>query len=97
MRYSSFTASNVRVHALASGSSGNAFLVQAGRTHVLIDAGLPVRTLSALLARRGVHANGLDAILLTHEHSDHSCGAGPLARRMGAPVVANAATLDAYS
>ncbi|HZT41807.1 MAG TPA: MBL fold metallo-hydrolase [Chthonomonadaceae bacterium] len=87
----------MRVHALASGSSGNAVLVQAGKTHLLIDAGLPLRTLSPLLARRGVHANGLDAILLTHEHSDHSCGAGPMARRMGAPVVANAATLDAYA
>ena len=97
MHSTKFTASNVRVHALASGSSGNAFLVQAGRTHLLIDAGLPLRTLSALLSRKGVHANGLDAILLSHEHSDHSCGAGPLARRMAAPVVANASTLDAYA
>jgi len=70
-------------------------LVQAGRTNLLIDAGLPLRTLSSLLARRGVPANGLQAILLTHEHTDHACGAGPLARRMGTPLVANAATLDA--
>lgn len=88
---------DVRVHALASGSSGNAVLVQAGTTNLLIDAGLPLRTLAPLLSRRGIAANGLDAILLTHEHTDHSCGAGPLSRRCGAPIVANAATLDAYA
>ncbi|HZO87123.1 MAG TPA: MBL fold metallo-hydrolase [Chthonomonadaceae bacterium] len=91
------TTPDVRVHALASGSSGNAMLVQAGQTNLLIDAGLPLRTLSPLLSRRGVGVADLDAILLTHEHTDHSCGAGPLARRTGAPLIANAATLAAYA
>ncbi len=72
-------------------------LVQAGETNILIDAGLPLRTLSPLLARRGVGGSQLDAILLTHEHTDHSSGAGPLARRAGARLIANAATLQAYS
>jgi phosphoribosyl 1,2-cyclic phosphodiesterase len=89
--------SDVRVHCLASGSSGNAVLVQAGETNILIDAGLPLRTLSPLLSRRGVGGSQLDAILMTHEHTDHSCGAGPLARRVGAPILANAATLQAYA
>jgi phosphoribosyl 1,2-cyclic phosphodiesterase len=85
------------VQALASGSSGNAFLVQAGTTHLLIDAGLPLRTLATLLTRRGVGVTDLDAILLTHEHTDHSCGAGPMARRCGAPLIADPATLEAYA
>src|SRR5215472_17573974 len=89
--------SDVRVHALASGSSGNAMLVQAQGTNILIDAGLPLRTLAPLLSRRGVSGSQLDAILLTHEHTDHSCGAGPLSRRAGAALIANAATLQEYA
>lgn len=88
---------DLQIHALASGSSGNAMLVQAGETNLLIDAGLPVRTLASHLARRGVTASALDAIFLTHEHSDHSSGAGAMARRCAAPIVANAETLAAYS
>jgi len=87
--------SDVRVHALASGSSGNAFLVQAGATNLLLDAGLPQRILASHLARFGVGAAGLEAILLTHEHVDHSSSAGAMSRRATAPVVANAATLQA--
>ena len=88
---------DLRVYSLASGSSGNAMLVQAGPTNLLIDAGLPLRTLTPLLARRGVHANDLHGILLTHEHPDHCSGAGPLARRSKAPLIANPATLQAYA
>jgi phosphoribosyl 1,2-cyclic phosphodiesterase len=88
---------DVRVQSLASGSSGNAMLVQAGETNLLIDAGLSLSRLAPLLSRRGVSAANLDAILLTHEHTDHACGAGPLARRGGVPLVANAATLAAYA
>lgn len=86
---------DVRVHSLASGSSGNAVLVQSGSTHVLIDAGVGIKQLSTALSRCGVPAQGLAAILITHEHSDHVSGAGPLARRMSAPLVANRATLQA--
>lgn len=88
---------DLRVHALASGSSGNACLIQTGNTHVLIDAGVPVRTLAGHLAKRGVRAADLTAILLTHEHTDHSSGAGAMARRCSAPIVANTATLKAYA
>jgi phosphoribosyl 1,2-cyclic phosphodiesterase len=90
------TAPDITVHALASGSSGNAMLVQGGGTSLLIDAGLGVRALSAMLAKRGVVDGKLDAVLLTHEHTDHSIGAGPIARRTGARIVANRATLSAY-
>lgn len=87
---------DLQIYALASGSSGNAMLVQAGATNLLIDAGLPVRHLASHLSRRGVGASDLHAILLTHEHSDHSSGAGAMARRCAAPLLANVETLTAY-
>ena len=87
----------IRVYSLASGSSGNAMLFQSNRTSLLMDAGLPLRTLSAHLSRLGVGADDLDAILLTHEHHDHVVGAGALARRTKAPLIANPATLAAYA
>lgn len=85
----------LRVHALASGSSGNATLIQAGETNLLIDAGLSVQRLSSHLKRHGVGVGNLSGILLTHEHTDHASGAGALARKMDAPLIANAATLEA--
>ncbi len=97
MRTTLSSEEDVRVYALASGSSGNAMLVQAGKTNLLIDAGLPVRTLASHLLRRGIGVSNLDAILLTHEHTDHATGAGGMARRTGAPLVANTATLAAIA
>ena len=88
---------SIQVHSLASGSSGNAMLVRAGDTNILIDAGLTVRALANALAKKGVAASDLHGILLTHEHSDHSCGAGGLARRHNTPIVANTATFQAYT
>lgn len=86
-----------RLTALASGSSGNAFLLQAGQTSLLIDCGLPARQIVRELKRRGVHPEELAAILLTHEHGDHVLSAGALSRRYGVPVLANPATLAAIA
>lgn len=85
----------VEVHALASGSSGNAVLVKAGGRGLLIDAGVGPRMLLPALHRRDIGVDQLDAILLTHEHDDHLKGAGPASSRLRAPVVANRATLAA--
>jgi phosphoribosyl 1,2-cyclic phosphodiesterase len=85
----------VRVTALASGSSGNAYLIEQGTTRVLIDAGLPAPALERFLRLRGVDAASLSALFLSHEHTDHIRGAGALARRHGIPVVANEATFRA--
>lgn len=80
---------------LYSGSSGNALFVQAGRTRVLIDAGLSGKTITQALEQIGVAPESLDAILITHEHSDHIKGAGVLSRRFHLPVYATAATWQA--
>ncbi|MCU1260297.1 MAG: beta-lactamase domain protein [Bryobacterales bacterium] len=66
---------------LASGSSGNSALVATSKTRILIDAGLSVRELSRRLAEIGESLENLDAVLITHEHSDHVSGLCRLLRR----------------
>ncbi len=85
----------VRVVSLGSGSSGNALLVQAGQTTTLVDAGLTVRTLVSRLQQVGVAPTAINAICLTHEHSDHASGAIAFARQFGAALVADPRTLAA--
>lgn len=82
-----YTWGMLRVTSLASGSSGNAFLVETPHAPLLIEAGLSARTLERLLRQRGIDAARLSAIVVSHEHHDHAQGAGPLARRWGIPVV----------
>jgi phosphoribosyl 1,2-cyclic phosphodiesterase len=91
------TSTGVRVSALASGSSGNAFLVEAAGLKLLFDAGLNAGTLEYYLQQRGVSARQLAAIFVSHEHTDHLRGAGMLARRYRLPVVASEGTFLAGS
>jgi len=85
---------SLRVKSLATGSSGNVLLVQAGETSLLVDCGLPTRFVEEYLQRCRVNPAALSAILLTHEHTDHIQSAGVMARRYGVPVIANRRTLD---
>jgi phosphoribosyl 1,2-cyclic phosphodiesterase len=85
----------VRVTSLASGSSGNAFLLEVGTTTLLLDAGLSAPALERHLWMRNIAPGTLSAIFVSHEHIDHVRGAGMLSRRHGIPVVANAATFIA--
>jgi phosphoribosyl 1,2-cyclic phosphodiesterase len=65
---------------LASGSSGNAALLATENTRILVDAGLSMRELRKRLASIGESLEAIDAILITHEHSDHVAGLPVLAR-----------------
>jgi phosphoribosyl 1,2-cyclic phosphodiesterase len=85
----------VRVVSLASGSSGNAFWVQAGATSILLDAGLGPRIVAQRLAAAGGDVTKLTAVVLTHEHVDHVRGLAALVRRYRVPVVATPGTLAA--
>jgi phosphoribosyl 1,2-cyclic phosphodiesterase len=76
----------MRFASLGSGSSGNALLVEAGATRLLLDCGFGLSEALARLARRGVLAEQLDAILVTHEHEDHASGVIKLARKFDIPV-----------
>ncbi|MFO7709388.1 MAG: MBL fold metallo-hydrolase [Desulfobacterales bacterium] len=82
---------------LASGSRGNAIYVSDGVTSVLVDAGLSAREIGRRLADRGLSAADLNAILVTHEHTDHVRGVERLCRRFRVPVFLTAGTLAAAS
>lgn len=82
---------------LYSGSSGNALFVQAGRTRLLIDAGLSGKMVVGALTAIGVDPETLDGLLITHEHSDHIKGAGVLCRKYHLPVYATSATWQAMA
>ena len=75
----------LRVCSLGSGSSGNALVVEACEgttiTRVLIDNGFNPRQLERRLQRAGLTLASLDAVFVTHEHSDHVGGVAALARR----------------
>lgn len=76
----------MRFVSLGSGSRGNATVIEAGATRLLLDCGFTVRELERRLSQVDIAAESLDAVLLTHEHQDHLRGAGALARRYGIPV-----------
>ena len=76
----------VRFTVLASGSKGNAAIVTGGRTRILVDAGLSCRELFRRMKLAGEEPETLDAILITHEHSDHVGGLAVTARKLGIPV-----------
>jgi len=82
---------------LGSGSAGNALLARSASTRVVIDCGFSVREFEKRLALRGLAPRDIDAILVTHEHSDHVGGVAALARKHGIPVHASAGTLKAAS
>lgn len=80
---------------LASGSSGNCIYVRAGATKILIDAGLSGRETERRLDQIGVHPDEIQAICLTHEHSDHVAGLPVLHSRHQMALYANRGTVDA--
>jgi phosphoribosyl 1,2-cyclic phosphodiesterase len=77
---------------LASGSKGNCIFVGTPQCKILIDAGLSGKQIKLKLAEIGVDIGDIDAILVTHEHSDHIQGLKMLALRWGIPVFANSGT-----
>src|SRR5437867_6825025 len=85
----------MRVSILASGSGGNACVVESGRTRVLVDAGLSARELEKRLAARGMEPETIRAVFVTHEHADHSSGALVFSQRWECPVFTTSGTADA--
>ncbi|CAM4151687.1 metallohydrolase [Streptococcus penaeicida] len=77
---------------LASGSSGNSFYLETPKKRILVDAGLTGKKISSLLAEIDRKPEDLDAILITHEHSDHIKGVGVLARKYHLDIYANEKT-----
>lgn len=87
----------MRFASLGSGSAGNATLVEAGATRLLLDCGFSVKETEARLARLGVHPDTLSGVVVTHEHDDHARGAFKLAARYQLPVWLTHGTLTMCS
>lgn len=78
---------------LVSGSSGNATLITDGKTHILTDCGMSGVKLKDALNSIGLTPESLSALLITHEHIDHTKGVGVIARRYKVPVFGTKNTL----
>ncbi|MBW2970866.1 MBL fold metallo-hydrolase [Candidatus Woesearchaeota archaeon] len=76
----------MRIAVLASGSNGNCCLVENNGLNLLIDAGLSGKETERRLNQVGTSLENIDAILITHSHSDHVRGAGIISRRHNIPV-----------
>ena len=85
----------MRFSVLGSGSTGNATLVTAPHTYLLVDAGFSGRELGRRLEAVGVAPEEIQGIVITHEHGDHTQGAGIFARRHGTPLWMTARTREA--
>jgi phosphoribosyl 1,2-cyclic phosphodiesterase len=85
----------LRVYILASGSSGNLTLLETERTRILVDAGLGKRETLARLAAVGKDIDELDAVLITHEHTDHCNGLPQVLGLWKAPLYVTEPTMDA--
>ena len=86
----------MQLHILASGSTGNAIFLEIGGAKILVDAGISARRIEKGLRAVGVEPAALDAILVTHEHSDHVSGLPVFTRKFKAPVYARRRTWDAF-
>lgn len=80
---------------LGSGSAGNALLVRSRNACLMLDCGFGPRELERRLSVRGMHPRDINAIVVTHEHSDHVGGVAAVVRRFGIPVYTTAGTAKA--
>lgn len=85
----------MRFASLGSGSSGNALVVEANKTRVLLDCGFGLRETTRRLARVGLAPQDLAGIVVTHEHSDHVGGVVKFARKFNLPIWLTHGTLSA--
>src|SRR5205085_12638553 len=81
---------------LGSGSTGNALLIEAGGTYVLVDAGLSARETVRRLSLVGCDPARLDGVIITHEHGDHAGGLRALLKRLDWPIFISGQTHEAY-
>ncbi len=80
----------MNIRTLASGSSGNAYLVSDGVTTLLLEAGIPIKSIA-----RQASLSSIDACLISHEHGDHAKSAADIVRKYSIDLYASHGTLDA--
>lgn len=81
------------IYTLFSGSSGNSLFVRAGDTKILIDAGKSMRSINNALSSIGHGLDSVNAIFITHAHSDHTMGIPVISRKHDMPIHATEATV----
>ena len=74
---------NLAICSLASGSSGNCYLIKSNKAAILADAGISGRQISLRLGALGLGIENINAVVVTHEHSDHTKGLSVLAKSEG--------------
>ena len=82
---------------LYSGSSGNSSLIQSKNINILVDAGVSGKKIIDALASINVEIESISAILITHEHSDHTQSIATLSKKYNVPIYANKKTWEAMS
>ena len=85
----------MQLYSIASGSSGNCIYLGEEDGGILIDAGISRKRIVTGLERKGLSLDDIKAIFITHEHSDHISGLGPVLRKKPIPVYATADTVSA--
>ena len=86
---------NLAICPLISGSKGNSHLITNGKTNILVDCGISAKLLSEKLSLYGKSPADLDGFLISHEHTDHTKGAGIICRKFGVPIYATRGTWQA--
>lgn len=86
---------NLKIALLASGSSGNCILVDSGSARILVDAGISCKRIEGGLISLGVDPASIDAIFITHEHTDHISGLEVFQKRYHRKIFATAGTMKA--
>jgi phosphoribosyl 1,2-cyclic phosphodiesterase len=84
----------MEISVIASGSNGNCCLVESKDTSILIDAGKSLKEINYRMNNLNKDLSAINAILLTHSHTDHLQGIGPIARKHNVPVYT---TKEVYS
>lgn len=85
----------MEMFSIASGSSGNSIFVGDDNTRLLIDAGISGKRIEEGINTYGYTTSDIDGVLVTHEHGDHICGLGVIARKYGLPIYATKGTMEA--
>lgn len=80
---------------LAGGSKGNSIFIESEKARILIDAGLSCKQLEIRLGQIGIDPKNLDAIVITHEHRDHTHGVNVFTKKHRTPVYLNRAAYEA--
>ena len=80
---------------LYSGSTGNSLFIESDNTKILVDSGVSLKKLTSALSSSDISLSDINAIIVTHEHSDHVQSLGMVSSKYNIPVYANEKTWDA--